>query len=319
PRRKARRHGRRWHQRRARSGRSRRRYRHELGHGCRHRSGRSDPDARRSARCPHCYRALASDHPDHQGKPRLGVRLQPRAGAPRGGSAVSNLGYPALPGPGRSRHGAVVSVGGCQQSPTEAIPASPSMITSRFLVGRDRYERATEGWADATHEDAFTHTLTIADDDLSIELQAVCTPSPGYEIREAEARILAGHPDAEIVDRLSQLAGARMVAGFTGRLVDLSGRGSVAQLFVDAGIEIARLARQVARLPTETMAGFQQGDALRCWQLDTSGWVDLPDSCFTYSAAGRALLRTRPGFTPLVAGLYRSPGGGGGGFVRGER
>ena len=193
------------------------------------------------------------------------------------------------------------------------------MITSRFLVGRDRYERAMEGWVDATHEDAFTHTVTITDDDQSIELNAVCTPSPGYEIREAEARILAGPPDPEIVDRLGQLGGARMVAGFTGRLVDLCGHGSAAQLFVDAGIEIARLARQVARLPMESMAGFQQGDALRCWQLDTSGWVDLPDSCFTYSAAGRALVGTRPVFTPMVAELYRSPVGAKRVFVRRKR
>ena len=36
----------------------------------------------------------------------------------------------------------------------------------------------------------------------------------------------------------------------------------------------------------------------RCWELDTAGWEDLPDSCFTYSAAGRALLGSRAGDHP---------------------
>ncbi len=193
------------------------------------------------------------------------------------------------------------------------------MITSPFLVGRDRYERASEGWADASHEDAFTHTVTVTDDDRSIQLSAVCTPSPGYEVREARGRILAGPADPGIVDRLGRLGGVRMVAGFTRRLADLCGPGAGAGLFVDAGIEVARLARQVARLPAEATAGLQRGDALRCWQLDTTGWADLPDSCFTYSDAGRTLLGTRPVFTPMTVDLYRSPVGTKKIFVRRKR
>src|SRR5262249_55706896 len=183
------------------------------------------------------------------------------------------------------------------------------MITSPFLVGRDRYERAMDGWVDATHEDAFTYTVTLTDDDHSIELSAVCTPSPGYEVRDARARILAGLTDPGTADRLGQLRGARMVAGFAKTLADLCGSGAGAGLFVDAGIEVARLARQVARLPAEATAEFQEGDALRCWQLDTIGWVDLPNSCFTYSESGRALFRTRSVSPPMAAELYRSPVG----------
>jgi Protein of unknown function (DUF2889) len=41
-----------------------------------------------------------------------------------------------------------------------------------------------------------------------------------------------------------------------------------------------------------------------CWDLDTTGWIDLPGSCFTYSSAGRALLETRVVSTPMVANLY---------------
>ncbi|HXJ78910.1 MAG TPA: DUF2889 domain-containing protein [Candidatus Methylomirabilis sp.] len=190
------------------------------------------------------------------------------------------------------------------------------MITSPFLVGRDRYERVLDGWVDAMHEDAFTHTVTITDDDHSIELRVVCTPPPGYEVREARASIMAGPADPGIADRLSRLRGQRMVAGFTRRLADLCGPGTGSALFVDAGIEVARLARQVARLPSDAMAEWEPGHALKSWHLDTTGWTDLPNSCFTYSAAGRALLGTRPVFTPMVAELYQAPVGSQRIFVR---
>jgi Protein of unknown function (DUF2889) len=190
------------------------------------------------------------------------------------------------------------------------------MITSPFLAGRDRYERTTEGRVDNTHEDAFTHTVSITDDDHAIEFSALCTPSPTYEVRQARARILAGAVDPAIVDALEQLPGTPMVGGFTRRLGELCGAGPGAALFVSAGIEVARLARQVAKLPVEATVGLERGDALRCWQLDTTGWVDLPNSCFTYSEAGRTLLGTRAVSTPMVAALYSPPPGARRVFVR---
>jgi len=183
------------------------------------------------------------------------------------------------------------------------------VIGSPFLRGRDQYERTMEGWVDNTHEAAFTHTVQLGDADASIELSAVCTPSPDYEVREARGRVLAGAPDPAITADLPRLAGTRMVGGFTRRLVDLCGPRAGAWLFVDAGVEIARLARQVAKLPAREVAGLRPGDASACWQLDTAGWVDLPDSCFTYSSAGRALFGTRPVTTPMVATLYSPPPG----------
>ncbi len=110
-----------------------------------------------------------------------------------------------------------------------------------------------------------------------------------------------------------------MVAGFSKRLADLCGLRPGAGLFVDAGIEVARLARQVTRLPAEATAGLEPGDARRCWQLDTTGWVDLPNSCFTYSEAGRALLGTRPVTTPMTPALYTPPPGARKIFVRKKR
>jgi hypothetical protein len=182
------------------------------------------------------------------------------------------------------------------------------VIGSPFLAGRDRYERVMEGWVDNTHDAAFTHTVRITDADGGVEVSLVATPSPGYEVQAASARALSG-ADPGIAGDLAGLAGARMVGGFTKRLAELCGSRPGAGLFVDAGIEVARLARQVTKVPAVATAGLDPGDALANWHLDTTGWVDLPDSCFTYSAAGRALFGTRPVTTPMVSALYNPPPG----------
>jgi len=190
------------------------------------------------------------------------------------------------------------------------------VIGSPYLEGRDRYERVTDGWVDNTHDDAFTHTVCVTDDDFGIEVTAVCTSSPGYEVREARARVLSGSADPAIAAAFDGLAGSRMVGGFTRRLVELCGERAGARLFVDAGIEVARLARQATKLPAERTARLDPADARQCWELDTTGWADLPGSCFTYSPAGRALLGTRPVSTPMVRELYTPPPGARKIFVR---
>jgi hypothetical protein len=190
------------------------------------------------------------------------------------------------------------------------------MIGSPFLAGRDRYERSLEGRVDNTHEDAFTHTVRLADDHFVVEVHAVATAAPAYQVRRASASIApAGGPTAE-VGGFEALAGARMVAGFTRRLAEVVGDGPGSSLVVDAGVEVARLARQVARMPASAVADLRPGDAARCWELDTTAWIDLPNSCFTYSAAGRALLGTRPVTTPMAPELYSPPAGATGLFRR---
>ena len=62
---------------------------------------------------------------------------------------------------------------------------------------------------------------------------------------------------------------------------------------MDAGIEVARLARQVTRVPRARVEALRGADARAAGSLDTSSWADLPGSCFTYGAQGRALLETR--------------------------
>ena len=178
------------------------------------------------------------------------------------------------------------------------------MIAPALLVGRDRYERVMDGWTDNTHVDAFTHTVHITEPDRAVELSLVALPSPEYGIREARARADAGDVDAAVVAAVPKLAGARMVAGFTRAMAERLGRGAGAALLVDAGVEAARLARQVAKLPRASAERAADGNPWECWQLDTTGWEDLPDSCFTYSAAGKALFGTRPIVSPMQPDLY---------------
>ncbi len=109
---------------------------------------------------------------------------------------------------------------------------------------------------------------------------------------------------ASVADGVARLAGVAMVGGLTRRVMEAAGGGAGAALAVDAVVEAARLARQVAKFPRERAERAAGGDPWECWQLDTTGWVDLPDSCFTYSDAGRALFGTRTIATPMQPDLY---------------
>jgi hypothetical protein len=190
------------------------------------------------------------------------------------------------------------------------------MISSPFLQGRDRYERRMEGWVDAMPAEALTHTVRITDEDAGVELIAVCTPSPSYEVLEARAAALAGPASPDVAGAFAALAGARMVGGFTRRLLDLAAGRPGGALFVDAGLEVGRLARQVARMPRERVAALTPGDARAFWALDNAGWADLPNSCFTYGASGKALLETRMVTPAASADLYSPVAGARGVFRR---
>src|SRR5262249_6598710 len=190
------------------------------------------------------------------------------------------------------------------------------VIASPFLAGRDRYERATDAAVDNTHRDAFTHVVQVSDDDGAAKVRVVCTPSPEYGVREAEAWLTGRGGSCRAIAGFGELAGTRMVSGLTRRLVELTGPGPDAALAVEAGLEVARLARQVARIPAAAVAHLGPEDARQYWQLDTTSWADLPDSCFTYSAAGRAVMETRPVTTSMTPQLYSSPPGTAGVFRR---
>jgi hypothetical protein len=177
------------------------------------------------------------------------------------------------------------------------------VIVPPLLNGRDRYERVTHGWTDNAHDDVLTHTVTITDPDRAVEVVVLALPSPTYEIRQARCRSLAGGLEPGAVEGFSALAGVAMVGGLTRRVAEVVG-GAGAGLVVDATVEVARLARQVTRLPRERAERAVASGARACWELDRAGWVDLPDSCFTYSAEGGARFAGRTVTTPIQPDLY---------------
>lgn len=183
------------------------------------------------------------------------------------------------------------------------------MIQPPLLEGRERYERRMEGWVDAVGEDAVAHTVRLGDSDAGVELTIIALPSPHYEIREARARKLAGVIDPGVLAGVPRLAGTRMVSGLTRRAAEAVGAGAGARLVVDAVVEAARLARQVARIPRERAERAAGGDPWACWELDMSSWIDIPGTCFTFSDAGRSLFGTRPIVTSMTPDFYSSSPG----------
>ncbi|MBI4610778.1 MAG: DUF2889 domain-containing protein [Candidatus Rokubacteria bacterium] len=176
----------------------------------------------------------------------------------------------------------------------------------------DRYERVIHGWVDVPSSDAFAVTVRIADPWIAFELAADTTPSPDYAILSARAKVLIG--DAERMDpalcaATAKVAGLRMVAGFTRSLAGaLEGRRG-AQYFVDAAIEVARLARQVTRLPEALVSERMAEGPIGYWHLDMTGWVDLPSSCYAYRPESEALFRERQVRSAMQPALYAPPVG----------
>lgn len=160
-----------------------------------------------------------------------------------------------------------------------------------LFEGRPRYERVLHGWSDCSATgDAFLHTVSITDSDRAVELSAEVVPSPSYAIRSLHARAVTGAIDLRALDGAAALVGTAMVGGLGRRVREATGSGNGADVLLDAVIEVARLARQVACLPRERAERAAAHGPAGFWTLDREGWIDLPDSCFTYSDAGRARL-----------------------------
>ena len=154
-----------------------------------------------------------------------------------------------------------------------------------------------EGWVDNTHEDAFTHTVRLARrrPDAGGRAWWRCRRRPTRSGRRA-ARRWPARSAPSLAEAFARLAGAAMVGGLTPARRRADRRRPTAPRWSSTpAIEVARLARQVARLPREPGRAGDGGRRARVLELDTTGWVDLPNSCFTYSAAGRALFGTPHG------------------------
>ena len=178
------------------------------------------------------------------------------------------------------------------------------MLDPALLGGRARYERVMHGWVDNLHEDALTHTVRLSDDDRGLEVTVVARPSPTYLIHEARLTPLTGDVAPSVVAGFAKLADAALVGGLTRQVATLVGEGAGGALAVDATIEIGRLARQVAKMPRAEAERAATGDPAECWRLDTTGWAELPNSCFAYSEAGRSLFGTRTVVAQMNPDLY---------------
>ena len=184
------------------------------------------------------------------------------------------------------------------------------MITSSYLADADRYERTMHGWVDAPRPDAFTMNVRIADPWVAVELVAVTLPSPAYTIQGARGRVLVGPPgwiDPGLGEAMGRLAGVGMTAGFTRTVAEVAGARPGAQYFIDAAIEVARLARQVTRLPPERVRQAAGEGALGFWRMDLAGWAEFTDSCYTYRPETEALFRERSVATAMAPEFYAPP------------
>ena len=233
-------------------------------------------------------RALAADHADHQGEPRWAFGYNLVLVPVAAGVLYPIWGMLLVADPGGAGHGLVFRVGGRQQPPAQAgsrrRPEKGSMIGSPFLEGRDRYERAMEGWVDNTHDDAFTHTVRSWTIVPGVESAPAAPPPRATRCGpRARARSRGRGPRPR---RTSALAGARMVGGLH-QAPDGGGRsGTGLRFLVDAGIEVARLASRRPSCRAKPRPRLALGRRSRLLGARHAGWIDLPGSCFTYSAAG---------------------------------
>ncbi len=185
-------------------------------------------------------------------------------------------------------------------------------LESPYLAGVDRYERVMHGWIDAPRDDAFTMNVRVVDPWVGVELVAVTTASPEYGIQGARGRVLVGpaeRADPALGDAMTGLAGIPMIPGFRRRVAAVTGGRAGAQYFIDAAIEVARLARQVTRLPHVVIERHLGEGAVGAWRLDMQGWVDLPSSCYTYRPESERLFAERTVTTPMQPVLYHPPRG----------
>lgn len=183
-------------------------------------------------------------------------------------------------------------------------------LASPYLADADRYERAIHGWVDAPGDEVLRMTVRVSDPWVGVELVAETTPSPAYLIQSARGRVLVGpveRVDSALGDAMSGLAGVPMTAGFTRQVAGVAGRRAGAQYFLDAAIEVARLARQVTRLPRAVVEHHLREGPVGAWRLDMQGWVDLPSSCYTYRPESERLFAERPVTTPMPAVIYHPP------------
>jgi Protein of unknown function (DUF2889) len=179
-------------------------------------------------------------------------------------------------------------------------------VTCKFLDGADRYERTATGWVDVVEEGLLRLSARLSDHRASVEVVLDVTPSPSFDIVRAAGARRAGDPAGageDLADRLSGLAGSRVVSGFRRRVAEALGPDDAwASYVVDAAVESARLSRQVTRLDARQMPQDPTPGDFR--RLDLTAWPELVDMCFSYSGTSAPLFAGPGVRVPATRDMY---------------
>jgi len=179
-------------------------------------------------------------------------------------------------------------------------------VVCRLLDGSNHYERTVTGWVDVRPEGLLRLSAGLSDHRAGVDVSLDVTPSPGFDVVRAEGAWRPPGPVGQLEDlpdRLSRLAGLRLVPGFRRRVVDVLGPDAPwASYVADAIIEAARLSRQVTQLePRHLPADPTPLDFRR---IDLMAWPEFADMCFTYSAASNSLFEDPGVRVPATLDMY---------------
>jgi hypothetical protein len=164
-------------------------------------------------------------------------------------------------------------------------------VVCRLLDDANRYERTVSGWVGVPAPGLLRLSTRQSDHRSSVDVSLDATPSPAFDVARAAGTWGSPEPGGgrqDLSDRLSRLAGLRLVPGFRRRVVEALGPDEAWTPFVaDAVVEAARLSRQVTRVDERQVPAEPTPRDLR--QLDLAAWPEFADMCFTYSPASTAL------------------------------
>ncbi len=179
-------------------------------------------------------------------------------------------------------------------------------VLCRVLDVTNRYERTVTGWVDVPSEELLRLSARQSDHRASVDVSLEVTPSPAFDVVRAEGAWRSPEPAGRVeglTDRLSRLAGTRVVPGFRRTVAGVLGPDDPRTPYVaDATVEAARLSRQVTRLEQRHIPAHPTPLDFR--RLDLMAWPELVDMCFTYSGAATSLLESPSVRAPATLDMY---------------
>jgi hypothetical protein len=179
-------------------------------------------------------------------------------------------------------------------------------VRCRSLDATNRYERTVTGWVDVPSDGLLRLNARQTDHRASVDVTLEATPSPAFDVARAGGTWRSPEPAGsagDLADRLSRLAGVRIVPGFRRQVAGVLGADDPwAPYIADAVVEAARLSRQVTRLDQRQVPADPTPLDFR--SLDLVAWPELVDMCFTYSAAASPMLAGPAVRAPATVDMY---------------